>query len=726
MSSIANHNAFAALAEYGEHADSPANVDEQAAPQLPANDVGEEAVYVPETQLAAAAPAEPATTREELEPASPAASAPDDAPKSPRPVIGQVHELELTPSSGQARAERSEELGNSNKTRWGVARERSTRGSAKARNNTRALAAQVSMNRTPTDYTVTSANPEAEIPQFSSGLALHQERFVTGNVLFNAASTSLPSRPLGAPRTRIGIQKAPVLPGLQAFLDGQAASTSREFIKSEPLAEYVRREPVYRSAPRFAGRNESPTRVPASSHIEEFSGRPQPPPSAHASGSAGSSQIDEPTARPPRQFTPRQSGTAASPPADDLSSRPPYPFAQPPPRFTRSPTPGPFAHAPQQPPNDMDRMSVSDEGDPADDMYDQPPHVARAPRASGIAVHNVSMTEKIIATARRIAAELAYSTVPVNACGDATPVDGLAKDAHLISVPREYIDHHLTKVGDNLILELWSINGRRAHMFSTDDQLAYMHHILDRMFLESFPDHCIELSLLFTPPDQSQRNAPRARPCLFMASKMHPRQKQILRSARFWTAAGANFMTYGVSENKSKFTTAVGGLRCATLDDVTAFIKKTLCTAPALKDMLAKKLDNEDDPSVIDDVASHIAETRIAVTQRKVRPAGQSADVTQYSIYADVYGIIDDEDLPAFDLAMRRVVFSHPDFGISSYHVWECTICHAVSHEAVACDAHVHLRWPLLLDQQPGRNNHRDQPANAGGSRRGGFQPGRR
>ncbi|EJD42917.1 hypothetical protein AURDEDRAFT_167865 [Auricularia subglabra TFB-10046 SS5] len=185
-------------------------------------------------------------------------------------------------------------------------------------------------------------------------------------------------------------------------------------------------------------------------------------------------------------------------------------------------------------------------------------------------------------------------------------------------------------------------------------------------------------------------------------------------------------MTHGVSENKSKFMTAVGGLRCKSLVEATAFIKKTIPTAPALKDMLAKKFDDEDDPTTIDDVLNHIADNRILVSERKVRPAGHSADVTQYSIYADVYGIIDDEDLPAFELAMRRVVFSHPDFGISCFHAWECAFCRAVSHEAVACEAHVHLRWPLLLDQQPGRNNNRDQPATAGNSRRGGFQPGRR
>ncbi|EJD42914.1 hypothetical protein AURDEDRAFT_167863 [Auricularia subglabra TFB-10046 SS5] len=523
MPFIANHNAFAALAEHDEHADALANPGEQGVPQLTADNAGEVTVYVPETQLAAAARAEPATTREELDPASSVASAQDDLTKSPRRVIGQVHELKLTPSTGQARAERSEDLGNSNKTRWGAARDHSMRGSAKARNSARAPTAQISMDGTPTNYTVAYANPEADNPQFTSGLAIHQERFVTGSEMLNATSTSLPSRSLGAPRTRIGIQKAPVLPGLQAFLDGQAASSSKGFIKSEPLAEYMRREPAYRFAPRLAGRDESPTRMSASSNIEEFSARPQHAPAAHPSGSAASSQIDEPTAH-------------------DLSYRPPYPFAQPPPRFSRSPAPGPFAHVPQPPLNDMDRMSVSDNGDPADDMYDQPPNVARVPRASGIAVHNVSMTEKIIATARRIAAELAYSTVPVNACGDATPIDGLAKDGHIIGVLREHIDYHLTKVGDNLILELWSINGRRAHLFSTDDQLAYMHHVLDRMFIESFPDHCIELSLLFTPPDQAQKNAPRARPCLFMASKLHPQQKQILRSARFWTAAGANFM----------------------------------------------------------------------------------------------------------------------------------------------------------------------------------------
>ncbi|EJD33805.1 hypothetical protein AURDEDRAFT_177123 [Auricularia subglabra TFB-10046 SS5] len=715
MQSLAHANPFSAIDPDAGRVTQPAGADDQGAPATSVIE-GNVDVYVPETQIPVAN--EAATTREELEVSSAAGSTDDVAPGTPPRGKGkQSCPLDLTPSTKDAQskthAQRSASLGSANAMRWA------------ARGDTRGPAPQIAMSGIPTDYTVHSAAPGNGQPQFRSSLAVHQERFVTGSGIVNAASTSLPSRPLGAPRTRAGIHKTPALPGIKALLDEQTASATKQFIKSEPLADYLRREPISHFASRIMQRPGSPSRMSASSHIEEFSARPQPAAPQNEAGSAGSSQIDEPTARPIRQASARPTRSATPSVAEDFSSRPPYPFAQPQPRFSRSPTPGPFEHVPPQLPNDMDRMSISDEGDPADDLYDQQPHVVREPRPSGIAVHGVSMTEKIISIARRIAAELAFSTVPVNACGDASPIDGLQKNSHVAGVPPEYIDYHLTKVGDNLIIELWSINGRRAHLFSTDDQIAYMHHILDRMFLQSFPDACIELSLLFTPPDVVQRNAPRARPCLFMASKMHPRQKQILRSARFWTAAGANFTTHGVTEDRSKYTTAVGGLRCASLLDATAFIKTTLRTAPPLKDMLSKKLDEEDDPDTIQDVLNHIAGQRITVTERKVRPPGHSSEVTQYSIYADVYGIIDEEDLPAFELAMRRVTFSHPDFGVSSYFVWECSICHAISHEAAACEAHTVLRWPLLQDQQPGRNNHREQ-AGANATRRGGFQPGRR
>ncbi|EJD37617.1 hypothetical protein AURDEDRAFT_173280 [Auricularia subglabra TFB-10046 SS5] len=692
MPSIAHPNPFSAIDPDAGRVVQPVGAADQGTVAALANvEEDSDDIYVPETQYPQPAPAEPVavapatvepaaeepvTTREELADTSTTDDAADDAPASP--VTGQVRPFVLTPSSKDAQAKthknRSASLGSDNAARWAA-----QGGPMATVPHTARVMARFPASHVPpiqvshTDYG-TGVEPKLK---FRSALEyMHDtDELPRTGLNMQAAPTSLPSRPLGAPRTSIGLGKARAAEHLQAVAEeGEAIVAAKKFIKTEPLEQYLRRDPQ-RFSQHARGREESPIRIPSSS-------------SSHAG---------------------------------DYTARPAYPFAQPQPQFTRSPS-----VAPEAPrgfggfggffpgfggQRDDDHMSMTDDGDPADDARDRP-----VPRPSGIPVHQVPMTEKLLHTARLVADELGYSSVPVNACGAPTPVDGMPKNAATIGIPVETIAYFENKDGDNIIIELWSINGRRAYHFSIDDQIDYLQHVLDRMFLEQFPDHRIEISHLFSPDPPASRNAPRARQCLFMGHGLHERQSVILQSARFWTAAGANFSTHGTREARSSYMTSFGGVRCDDLDEMTDVAKAAVKASSALRAFFTTRFDDED-PERVTQALTHIAENCIHLRSRQVRPSGQSSNITQWSVYAELANVLLADDISAFTAAMKKVSFSHIQHGQSAHLAWSCRMCHPVSHDAVACEAHLLLKWPLLLEGPHGGRG----PVQNNAARRGTF-----
>ncbi|EJD50326.1 hypothetical protein AURDEDRAFT_160231 [Auricularia subglabra TFB-10046 SS5] len=683
MSSIAHPNPFSAIDPDAGRAVQPAGAANQGTVPAPVNIVEEDDadVYVPDTQYPQPVANESATTRDELDvesttdstadaaPAQATDAAADAAPASP--VTGQTRPLVLTPSSKDAQVKtyknRSASLGSANATRWNT-----LGGPLATEPHTERVIARFPASQVPVVEVSHTKYGEGFVPKqkFRSALEYMHDDNDTPVVGPNmhAAATSLPSRPLGAPRTKIGLSKGRAAEHLHAVAEeGEAAMAAKKFIKTEPLEQYLRCD-QQRFSQHARGREESPIRIPSSS-------------SSHT---------------------------------EDFTARPAYPFAQPQPQFSRSPSAAPEAHRGYGGfggffpafggPAEDDRMSLSDNGDPADDARVKP-----VPRPSGVPVHQVLMTEKLLYTARLVADELGYSSVPVNACGAPTPIDGMPENAATIGISAETIAFFESKDGGNVIFELWSINGRRAYLFSIDDQIDYLQHVLDRMFLERFPDHCIKISHLFPADTQASRNAPRARQCLFMGHGLHERQADILQSARFWTAAGANFATHGVREARSQYTTSFGGVRCDDLDEMTDVAETSIKAAPALRAFFAARFDDED-PERITQALTHIAENCIFLRSRQVRPAGHNSDITQWSVYAELVGVIPPDDIPAFTAAMKKVSFSHVQHGKSTNLTWTCRMCHAASHDAVACEAHLVLKWPLLLEaphgaRAPAQNN---------------------
>ncbi|EJD33857.1 hypothetical protein AURDEDRAFT_177078 [Auricularia subglabra TFB-10046 SS5] len=693
MSSVAHPNPFSAIDPDAGRAIQPGGAADQGTVPAPVDAAEDEAdVYVPDTQYPQPVTNEPATTRDELDVGSTtdsaadaaadvaagaaAAAATDVAPASP--VTGQTRPLVLTPSSKDAQAKtlknRSASLGSDNATRWAA-----LGGPLATEPHTGRVIARFPASHGPTVELSHINYGEGVDPKmkFRSALEyMHDSNDIPrSGSNTHAAATSLPSRPLGAPRTSIGLSKSRVAEHLHAIAEeGEAVVAAKKFIKTEPLEQYLRRDPQ-RSSQHARGREESPIRIPSSS-------------SSHA---------------------------------EDYTARPAYPFAQPQPQFSRSPSVAPEA------PRGFggfggffpgfggqmgdDHMSMTDDGDPADDERVKP-----VPRPSGIPVHQVLMTEKILYTARLVADELGYSSVPVNACSAPVPIDGMAENAAIVGIPAESIVYFENKAGENVIFELWSINGRRAYHFSVDDQIGYLQHILDRMFLERFPDHRIMISHLFSPEAPTSRNAPRARQCLFMGHGLHERQAVILLSARFWTAAGANFATHGIREARSSYTTSFGGVRSDDLDEMTDVAKASVKTAPALRAFFATRFD-DDDPERITQALEHIAENCIHLRSRQVRPSGHNSDITQWSVYAELDDVLTADDIAAFTTAMKKVSFSHVQHGKSTILTWICRMCHAISHDAVACEAHLVLKWPLLLEAPQGARG----PIQNNAARRGNF-----